>query len=215
MGRRALPPQKTTADLSEHYYEIKALPEKWDIQTLFSSENPLEIELGSGKGLFLNRTAAENPARNFIGLEIRKKYAMYSAIRLERVGIANAVMFQGDGLLFCNKYIPTATVHAVHVYFPDPWWKQKHHKRRVLNVGFMGDVVRILQPGGKLHFWTDVRAYFDSTLELISQFDELIGPHDVQEQLAEFDMDYRTHFERRTRKHNETVYRSEFERANT
>ncbi|MBT4012996.1 MAG: tRNA (guanosine(46)-N7)-methyltransferase TrmB [Planctomycetaceae bacterium] len=215
MGRRALPPQKTTADLSEHYYEIKALPEKWDIQTLFSSENPLEIELGSGKGLFLNRTAAENPARNFIGLEIRKKYAMYSAIRLERVGIANAVMFQGDGLLFCNKYIPTATVHAVHVYFPDPWWKQKHHKRRVLNVGFMGDVVRILQPGGKLHFWTDVRAYFDSTLELISQFDELIGPHDVQEQQAEFDMDYRTHFERRTRKHNETVYRSEFERANT
>ena len=215
MGRRALPPQKTTADLSEHYYEIKALPEKWDIQTLFSSENPLEIELGSGKGLFLNRTAAENPARNFIGLEIRKKYAMYSAIRLERVGIANAAMFQGDGLLFCNKYIPTATVHAVHVYFPDPWWKQKHHKRRVLNVGFMGDVVRILQPGGKLHFWTDVRAYFDSTLELISQFDELIGPHDVQEQQAEFDMDYRTHFERRTRKHNETVYRSEFERANT
>ena len=215
MGRRALPPQKTTADLSEHYYEIKALPEKWDIQTLFSSENPLEIELGSGKGLFLNRTAAENPARNFIGLEIRKKYAMYSAIRLERVGITNAVMFQGDGLLFCNKYIPTATVHAVHVYFPDPWWKQKHHKRRVLNVGFMGDVVRILQPGGKLHFWTDVRAYFDSTLELISQFDELIGPHDVQEQQAEFDMDYRTHFERRTRKHNETVYRSEFERANT
>jgi hypothetical protein len=52
-------------------------------------------------------------------------------------------------------------------------------------------------------------------LELISQFDELIGPHDVQEQQPEFDMDYRTHFERRTRKHNESVYRSEFVRANT
>jgi tRNA (guanine-N7-)-methyltransferase len=214
MGRRALPPQKMTADLSDYYYEIEALPEQWDIQGLFNSDNPLEIELGSGKGLFLNRAAVENPQRNFIGLEIRKKYAMYSAIRLERVGIANAVMFQGDGLLFCNKYIPTATVHAVHVYFPDPWWKQKHHKRRVLNASFLGDVVRILQPEGKLHFWTDVRDYFDSTLELISQFDELLGPHDVQEQLPEFDMDYRTHFERRTRKHNEAVYRSEFVRAN-
>lgn len=215
MGRRALPRQKTAADLSDHYYEIEALPEKWNIQGLFRSDNPLEIELGSGKGLFLNRAAVENPTRNFIGLEIRKKYALYSAIRLERVGIANAVIFQGDGLLFCNKYIPTATVHAVHIYFPDPWWKQKHHKRRVLNAGFMGDVVRILEPQGKLHFWTDVRDYFDATLELISQFDELIGPHDVQEQQPEFDMDYRTHFERRTRKHNESVYRSEFVRANT
>jgi len=213
MGRRALPPQKTLADLSKHYYEIETLPEQWDIQGLFSSNNPLEIELGSGKGLFLNRTALENPTRNFIGLEIRKKYAMYSAIRLERVGITNAVMFQGDGLLFCNKFIPTATVQAVHVYFPDPWWKQKHRKRRVLNTGFMVDVVRILKPAGKLHFWTDVRDYFDSTLELISQFDELIGPYDVQEQLPKFDMDYRTHFERRTRKHNESVYRSEFVRA--
>ena len=214
MSRRALPPQKMAADLADYYYEIEALPEQWDIQDLFSSDNPLEIELGSGKGLFLNRAAVENPKRNFIGLEIRKKYAMYSAIRLERVGSANAVMFQGDGLLFCNKYIPTAAVHAVHVYFPDPWWKQKHHKRRVLNASFLGDVVRILQPEGKLHFWTDVRDYFDSTLELISQFDELLGPRDVQEQLPEFDMDYRTHFERRTRKHNEAVYRSEFVRAN-
>ncbi|HIA62252.1 MAG TPA: tRNA (guanosine(46)-N7)-methyltransferase TrmB [Planctomycetes bacterium] len=215
MGRRALPRQKTAADLSDHYYEIEALPAKWNIQGLFRSDNPLEIELGSGKGLFLNRAAVENPTRNFIGLEIRKKYALYSAIRLERVGIANAVIFQGDGLLFCNKYIPTATVHAVHVYFPDPWWKQKHHKRRVLNAGFMGDVVRILEPQGKLYFWTDVRDYFDATLELISQFDELIGPRDVQEHQPEFDMDYRTHFERRTRKHNESVYRSEFVRANT
>jgi tRNA (guanine-N7-)-methyltransferase len=215
MGRRALPPQKTLADLANHYYEIEGLPEKWDIQGLFSSDNPLEIELGSGKGLFLNRAAAENPTRNFIGVELRKKYARYSAIRLERAEVANAVMFQGDGLLFCHKYIPTAAVHAVHVYFPDPWWKQKHHKRRVLNAGFLGDVVRILEPAGKLHFWTDVRDYFDSTLELISQFDELIGPRDVQEQLPEFDMDYRTHFERRTRKHNEAVYRSEYVRAKT
>ena len=215
MGRRALPPQRSVADLSQHYYEIESLPEKWDIQDLFSADNPLEIELGIGKGLFLRRTAVENPKRNFIGLEIRKKYAMYSAIRLERNGVANAVIIQGDGLLFCNKYIPTAAVHAVHVYFPDPWWKQKHHKRRVLNASFLSDVVRILKPEGKLHFWTDVRDYFDSTLELISQFDELIGPHDVQEQQPEFDMDYRTHFERRTRKHNESVYRSEFVRANT
>ena len=79
----------------------------------------------------------------------------------------------------------------------------------------MGDVVRILEPQGKLYFWTDVRDYFDATLELISQFDELIGPRDVQEHQPEFDMDYRTHFERRTRKHNESVYRSEFVRANT
>jgi tRNA (guanine-N7-)-methyltransferase len=99
---------------------------------------------------------------------------------------------------------------AVHVYFPDPWWKARHHKRRVMNESFLADVVRTLQPDGRLHFWTDVREYFDQSLELIAARTPLVGPLDVRERPAEHDLDFRTHFERRTRMHGEGVYGAEF-----
>ena len=212
MVRRALPPQKSSADLSRHYLEIESLTDGWDVQKVFPTVQPLEVELGSGKGLFLNRAARENRNHNYIGLEIRKKYAIYSAIRLERGQLDNAIMMQGDGLLFCSQFLPDQSVTAMHVYFPDPWWKQKHRKRRVLTTGFIADVERVLQPGGKFHFWTDVQEYFDVTLKRLEDFSQLTGPHGVAEREPLFDMDYRTHFERRTRQHQEPVYRSEYVR---
>ena len=98
----------------------------------------------------------------------------------------------------------------MHVYFPDPWWKKRHRRRRVLNEAFLADVVRTLKPRGKLHFWTDVQEYFDTTLELIAEHTPLVGPLDVPEKPATHTLDYRTHFERRTRLNAEPVYRSEF-----
>jgi tRNA (guanine-N7-)-methyltransferase len=75
---------------------------------------------------------------------------------------------------------------------------------------FLADIVRTLQPGGRLHFWTDVKEYFDNTLELIAKSTPLVGPIDVPEKSAEHDLDFRTHFERRMRMNGEPVYRSEF-----
>ena len=213
MVRRALPPQNSPADLSRHYLEIESLTDGWDARQIFPTVQPLEVELGSGKGLFLNRAARENRDHNYIGLEIRKKYAIYSAIRLERDQLANAIMMQGDGLLFCSQFLPDQSVTAMHVYFPDPWWKQKHRKRRVLTTGFITDVIRVLEPGGKFHFWTDVQEYFDLTLKRPEGFSQLGGPVAVAECEPQFDMDYRTHFERRTRQHEEAVYRSEYVRT--
>ncbi|MCA9239471.1 MAG: tRNA (guanine-N7)-methyltransferase, partial [Planctomycetales bacterium] len=96
-------------------------------------------------------------------------------------------------------------------YFPDPWWKKRHHKRRVLNADFLNNVARTLRPGGRFHFWTDVKDYYAATLELIAAETPLKGPFPVPQTLAEDDLDYRTHFERRTRLANLPVYRSEFE----
>ncbi|MBL9161402.1 MAG: tRNA (guanosine(46)-N7)-methyltransferase TrmB [Planctomycetaceae bacterium] len=210
MGRRALPKIDETIDLSRHFYKVETLPAPWDPAAIYGRDAPLEIELGSGKGLFLQNAALGTPERNFLGVEIAYKYAKFIGHRLAKRHIGNAVAVHGDGLKMFREQVPDASLAAIHVYFPDPWWKARHHKRRVMNESFLADVVRTLEPGGRLHFWTDVKEYFDAALALISEVTPLVGPLVVSEKSAEHDLDFRTHFERRTRLHGEPVYRSEF-----
>ena len=213
MGRRALPKIDPELDLSRHYREAADLPERFDVAALFGSDRPLEVEVGTGKGLFLAGAAQATPERLFLGIEIGRKYARFAAARLARQNAANAIVICGDALALFQKWLPPASLTAVHVYFPDPWWKKRHKKRRVLNEQFLRDVERTLLPGGRLHFWTDVEEYFQTSLELIARVAQLRGPLPVAEKQPEHDLDYRTHFERRTRKHDLPVYRAEFEKV--
>ena len=163
MGRRALRKIDPTLDLSFHLRESDDLPDPWDAEALFGRQAPLEVEVGSGKGLFLQRAAEAFPDHNFLGIGVARKYARFSAARLARRKIPNAVMVHGDGLRLFRELLPDAALAAVHVYFPDPWWKARHKKRRVLNEPFLRDVVRTLVSGGRLHFWTAVEQYFATT----------------------------------------------------
>ena len=137
------------------------------------------------------------------------KYARFIAARLAKKELPNARILHGDGVAFLAT-VPDDSVSAVHVYFPDPWWKKRHRKRRVMNESLLAAVDRILVPDGRLHFWTDVKEYFESTLELMQSASKLIGPIEVTAEPALHDMDYRTHFERRVRVNNLPVYRAEF-----
>jgi tRNA (guanine-N7-)-methyltransferase len=211
MGRRALPKIDPALDLSRHLRTVDELCDApWNPAALFGRAAPLEVEVGSGKGLFLQNAAMAAPARDFFGVELAVRYARFTAARLAKRAIPNAIAVQGDCLRLFRQCLPDAALTAVHVYFPDPWWKKRHHKRRVMNDEFLADVARALQPGGRLHFWTDVEAYFQATLDLIAARTPLAGPLPVTERAAEHDLDYRTHFERRTRLHGEAVYRAEF-----
>jgi tRNA (guanine-N7-)-methyltransferase len=215
MGRRALPKIDPSVDFSRHLLSVNALcASAWDPAVLLGRVAPLEVEVGSGKGLFLQNAASATPERDFFGVELAYRYAQYSAYRLAKRGIENARVAQGDALRLFREWIPAEALAAVHVYFPDPWWKARHHKRRVMNEAFLADVVRTLQSGGRLHFWTDVREYFDQSLALISAKTPLVGPLAVSERPAEHNLDFRTHFERRTRLHGEAVYRAEFVKPN-
>jgi tRNA (guanine-N7-)-methyltransferase len=213
MARRALRKVDPTLDLTRQLYTLEQLPQPLDPARLFGRIAPLEVEMGSGKGLFISQAAADRPEHDFLGVEIARKYAAHCAARIARAGLANAAMVSGDGLRLFREFLPTAGVAAVHVYFPDPWWKKRHRKRRVMNELFLADVERVLAPGGSLHFWTDVEEYFQSTLELMARVSRgLEGPLPVVERAAEHDLDYRTHFERRKRKDELPIYRSEFRR---
>lgn len=189
------------------------LPKPWNSKTLFGRSAPLELEIGSGKGMFLAKAAGHNPLHNFLGIEISLKYARFSAARLIRQNRSNALMVCGDAALVLREIIPSETLTAVHVYFPDPWWKRAHRKRRILRTEVLQLIESRLMQDGTLHFWTDVEEYFMSTLDLLAETTSLQGPIEVTETEATDDMDYHTHFERRTRLHGEKVYRAQYKRV--
>jgi tRNA (guanine-N7-)-methyltransferase len=213
MGRRALRKIDPAIDLTGHLRTFEQLPRPLRAEALFGRTAPLEIEIGSGKGLFLRSAAAERPDVDFLGIEVVAKYAQFAAAGLAKTGLRNAMVVHGDALRVFRELLPDEALAAVHVYFPDPWWKKRHKKRRVMRESLLLDVQRTLRPGGSLHFWTDVEEYFKTTLALLAARTALVGPLPVPEQPAEHDMAYRTHFERRVRKANEPVFRSEFRKA--
>lgn len=171
---------------------------------------PLELEIGSGRGLFLTNAATRLPSRRFVGLELAAKYALDCQTRVEKSGVPNAKFFACDAVAVLDQDVADCSLDAIHVYFPDPWWKSRHKKRRVLNEKSLCNIERTLKPAGSLHFWTDVLDYYEGTLELIDQVTKLKGPFFVSEPPAAHDMDYLTHFERRTRRNGLPVYRSRF-----
>jgi tRNA (guanine-N7-)-methyltransferase len=210
MGRRALRKIDPSLDLSAHLKTLAELPRPWKTGPLFGREAPLEVEVGSGKGLFLRTAAAARPEADFLGIEIAPRYARFAASGLAKAGLGNAVVVIADVLDVFGELLPDASLAAVHIYFPDPWWKRGHKKRRVMRDTFVRDIERTLQSGGMLHFWTDVEEYYQTAVELLNEHTGLKGPLPVPEAAAEHDMDYRTHFERRTRLHGQPVYRAEF-----
>jgi tRNA (guanine-N7-)-methyltransferase len=210
MGRRALRKIDPNIDLSQHLKVFEQLPNPWAAAALFGRVAPLEIEVGSGKGLFIRSSAEAHPDVNFLGVEVVRKYAEFAAAGLAKRSLSNAKMVHGDALRIFTELLPDECLAAVHVYFPDPWWKSRHRKRRVMRESFIHDVQRTLLPGGILHFWTDVEEYFQTTLELMAATSTLKGPIEVLETPAEHDMAYRTHFERRMRLVGEPVYRAEY-----
>ena len=209
MGRRALRKIDPHLDLSRHFRSRCELPEPWDDRALFGRTAPLEIDVGCGKGLFIEQASLALPAHNFLGIEVSRKYARYSASRLAKRKANNALIVAGDAQQLFAELLPPDTVAAVHIYFPDPWWKKRHHRRRIMNDLFLTEVYRVLAPQGALHFWTDVAAYYEESVPRVLAA-SLEGPFSEPEQQPEHDLDFRTHFERRKRIAGLPIYRARF-----
>ncbi len=197
-------------DVTPYLKSFDDLPRPWDAAQWFGRAAPLEIEVGSGKGLFLTNAAACQPGTDFVGIEVAHNYARYIAAKLARQTLTNARIVDGDALRIFREVFPAGIASAIHVYFPDPWWKARHKKRRVMTEAFVRDIQRVLAPRGTVHFWTDVEEYFTSSLAILAAETTLVGPLGVGETPAGHDLDYRTHFERRTRLAGEAVYRARF-----
>ncbi len=188
-------------------------PPLLDWKALFGNDRPVELEVGFGKGLFLVTTALAQPEVNFAGVEIERKYVFFTANRIAKRNLTNVRLTHGDARVFLRERVPSASLSAVHVYFPDPWWKTRHHKRRVFTEEFARDCVRILAPRGRLHVATDVEEYFAVITELLAGIEELRVLPPPNEHHPEHDLDYMTNFERKARQKGKPIYRASYERS--
>jgi len=173
---------------------------------IFANQRPVEIEVGFGKGLFLLEQSQNHPEINYLGIEIERKWVMFAAARLVRAGVANVRLVCTDARWFLHARVPDDSVQAVHVYFPDPWWKQRHRKRKLLTPEFAVQCTRVLRPGGLLHFATDVEAYFHETAAMLAE-QHLLTP--APDAALQSDAGI-THFERKYRQEGRTIHRTCF-----
>lgn len=180
--------------------------------TLFGNEHPFEIEVGFGKGLFLLAAAAANPKTNYLGIEISKKCLSLTAGRLHRAGLRQVRLVLANARLVFAQCLAPASAQAVHVYFPDPWWKRRHRKRRLFAEAFVRDVERVLRAGGELHVWTDVPEYFRAITSSVEKWTALRALAPPEEREPSHEMDYRTHFERKMRQAGMEIFRGRYAR---
>jgi len=207
--------RRADLDVSHVLLEPEAFPADEPLRwaELFSDDLPVVLEIGSGKGLFLANAASKRPDHNFFGIEIARKYARLAAERLVKSGLGNVRMWPGDAGSLMSRRVTPGSLAEVHVYFPDPWWKKRHKKRRVFNETLVDSIARALRPAGELHVATDVEEYHGVIRELVGNDPRYVEVEPPPLGDPESDHDYLTNFERKYRIEGRPVYRSSYRLA--
>lgn len=125
------------------------------LDDLVPGTGPWELEIGFGKGRYLVARATAEPGRRFLGIEVAGEYFREVARRVRRRPLGNVALLRGEAQYLLATALPEGFAAAVHVYFPDPWPKAHHHRRRLFSPGSLDLVLRPLAPGGELFFATD------------------------------------------------------------
>jgi len=140
-----------------------------DFSEIFGRSGPVHIEIGSGKGTFLVSQASHEPGVNFLGIEWANKYYRYAVDRVGRWNLRNVRIMRTDAAGFLAEHVGEGTVAFFHVYFPDPWPKKRHHKRRFICDGNMEQMLRCLEAGGIVNMATDYKEYFEQMQEAVDK----------------------------------------------
>ena len=181
--------------------------------TLFGNTNPVEIEVGIGKGLFLLNSVTSRPDANFFGIEIVRKYQLYATTRFALRKLPNVKTVCADARWVFRRFVPPGSVATVHVYFPDPWWKARHKKRRVFTPGFAVDAARVLREAGQFLIATDVEEYFGVMTAIVRAMPAFREVHAEKSSASVEEAGFQTNFERKARQKGTPIWRAEFERT--
>lgn len=155
--------------LENHWDKYCLNPEMaYDFNEVFGRTAPLIMEIGFGNGESLAKMAAANPDQDFIGIEVHRPGVGHLLMLLEQQGLNNVRIYCHDAIEILQQKIPDHTLAGLHLFFPDPWPKKKHHKRRIVNAEFAGLLVKKLKEGGYFHAATDWQHYAEWMLDILT-----------------------------------------------
>ena len=155
----------------DHYWPVMGVEyraEPLDLVALFGRDAPVTLEIGFGMGSSLVEMAKTNPQQNFLGIEVHSPGVGACLSAAHEEGVENLRVMCHDAVEVLEKMIPDGSLHMVQLFFPDPWHKARHNKRRIVQAPFAQLVLRKLQPGGVFHMATDWEPYAEHMLEVMS-----------------------------------------------
>ena len=166
-GRFSPGQQRAYAELLPRY-GVSYRPGFLDFAGLFGRKAPVVVEVGFGMGETTARIAAENPGTDYLGIEVHAPGVGSLLKQLEERSLTNVRVITHDAVEVFRDMVPPDSLAAIHVFFPDPWPKKRHHKRRLLQPEFAALAASRLASGGRLHVATDWQEYADHVLEVLS-----------------------------------------------
>lgn len=171
-----------------------------DLAALFGRDAPCFLEIGFGDGEALAALAARYPDNDYLGIEVHRPGIGHLLLELERRALANVRLFQADAVEILEHHIPDHALAGIFLFFPDPWPKKRHQKRRIVQLEFLNLAARKLKPGGLLHLATDWQDYAEQMLRLLNDHPGFVNRVAPRQFAPRPDYRPETKFERRGRR---------------
>jgi tRNA (guanine-N7-)-methyltransferase len=208
-GGRITQAQKRALEELLPRYGVPAHPPMLDLDRLFGRQAPRVVEIGFGNGDMLVELATLSPGKDFIGIEVHPPGVGHCLLAADAASLANVRVIAGDAVEALANRIPPASLDEVLLYFPDPWPKKRHHKRRIVQPAFAASVASRLKHGGRFKLATDWEPYAARMLEVLNAAPELanVAPDRGCVERPERSA---TRFERRGRRLGHRVFDLEF-----
>lgn len=165
---RLTPAQQRALDEAMPRYGVAYAPQPLDLAAVFGRGDGAKIvEIGFGMGETTAAIAQAQPERDFLGIEVHTPGVGSLLKQVQAQGLENVRVVQHDAVEVLRHMIPDASLDGVHIFFPDPWHKKRHHKRRLIQAEFVGLLALKLKPGGYLHMATDWQEYAEWALDVL------------------------------------------------
>lgn len=206
-GRMSTAQRKSYVDLFPDY-SIPYVNSQIKLEDYFNNDEVI-VEIGFGMGDATWQIAKNNPEKSYIGIEVHTPGVGRLLHQMNSNDVKNIRVIEHDAVEVMDNMLPSNSISGVHIFFPDPWPKKKHHKRRLIQIDFINKVLRVVKPGGYLYVVTDWVEYAEHIMNVFSSINQLENPYSGYAQAQ--DWRPRTKFEKKgldkNHKINEILFR--------
>ncbi|OXS73961.1 tRNA (guanosine(46)-N7)-methyltransferase TrmB [Domibacillus enclensis] len=208
MRLRNKPWAREKLDAHPQYVVLNPEQEKGQWNKTFNNDQPIHIEVGTGKGQFVTGMARQNPHINYIGVELYESVIVTALDRLIEADLPNLKLLNVDGAELMN-YFEKGEVDRVYLNFSDPWPKTRHAKRRLTYKSFLSLYESLMPDGGEVHFKTDNQGLFEYSLKSFSEYGMLLTFVSLDLHNSGFEGNVMTEYEEKFSAKGQRIYRSE------